>query len=308
MRPAGRAARPATGRRAAELRRLRGGRAIRRAGRGGPPGFRGDRAQRRRGRLASAVTWTACRWPSSWPRPGCGCCPPSRSRPGWATGSRLLGPGGRTAPPRQQTLRATIDWSYELLSGPEQVLLRRLSVFAGWSLDMAEQVCADRLCAEEMLGLPPALVDKSLVVVEPEVPARPGTGMLDTHPRVRRPAAGRRGRGRRRPAPAAGLRADRVRARRGGRHGGDPGPLASRGRRVPPLRRGQRQRAPGARPLPGHRGRARAGCGCAPRSGRAGSSAATSPRARSGSPASWPWTAPGCRPRCSARRWSAGPS
>src|SRR6266849_97183 len=53
----------------------------------------------------------------------------------------LLASGDRTAPPRQQTLRATLDWSYELLTGPEQVLLRRLSVFAGWDLDMAEQVC-----------------------------------------------------------------------------------------------------------------------------------------------------------------------
>jgi predicted ATPase/DNA-binding CsgD family transcriptional regulator len=82
----------------------------------------------------------------------------------------LLGPGERTAPPRQRTLRATIDWSHDLLSGPEQVLLRRLSVFAGWSLEMAEQVCADRLLpAEEIIGLTAGLVDKSLVVVEPEV-------------------------------------------------------------------------------------------------------------------------------------------
>ena len=55
----------------------------------------------------------------------------------------LLTTGNRTAPPRQRTLRATIDWSYELLTAAEQVLLRRLSVFAGWSLEMAEQVCAD---------------------------------------------------------------------------------------------------------------------------------------------------------------------
>ena len=55
----------------------------------------------------------------------------------------LLGSGDRTAPPRQRTLRATIDWSHDLLSAPEQILLRRLSVFSGWSLDMAEQVCAD---------------------------------------------------------------------------------------------------------------------------------------------------------------------
>src|SRR5580693_3800043 len=56
---------------------------------------------------------------------------------------QLLDSGDRTAPLRQQTLRATVDWSYELLDEPEQVLLRRLAVFSGWNLDMAEQVCSD---------------------------------------------------------------------------------------------------------------------------------------------------------------------
>ena len=57
---------------------------------------------------------------------------------------RLLTGGSRTALPRQQTLRALIDWSYDLLSREEQILLRRLSVFAGgWRLEAAEQVCAD---------------------------------------------------------------------------------------------------------------------------------------------------------------------
>jgi class 3 adenylate cyclase len=57
---------------------------------------------------------------------------------------RLLTGGSRTALPRQQTLRAAIDWSYDLLSEKEKILLRRLSVFAGgWTLEAAEQVCAD---------------------------------------------------------------------------------------------------------------------------------------------------------------------
>ena len=57
---------------------------------------------------------------------------------------RLLTGGSRTALPRQQTLRAMIDWSYDLLSPAERTLLRRLSVFAGgWTLDAAEAVCAD---------------------------------------------------------------------------------------------------------------------------------------------------------------------
>jgi non-specific serine/threonine protein kinase len=57
---------------------------------------------------------------------------------------RLLTRGARTALPRHQTLRATMDWSYDLLSEPERTLLRRLSVFAGgWTLEAAEAVCGD---------------------------------------------------------------------------------------------------------------------------------------------------------------------
>src|SRR5579884_1602142 len=57
---------------------------------------------------------------------------------------RLLTGGSRTALPRQQTLRALIDWSYELLSEAERTLLRRLSVFVGgWTLEAAEAICAD---------------------------------------------------------------------------------------------------------------------------------------------------------------------
>src|SRR5262249_13335988 len=56
----------------------------------------------------------------------------------------LLTGGSRTALPRQQTLRALIDWSYHLLAEQERVLLRRLSVFAGgWTLEAAEAVCGD---------------------------------------------------------------------------------------------------------------------------------------------------------------------
>ncbi len=55
---------------------------------------------------------------------------------------RLLTTGSRTALPRHQTLRALIDWSYDLLSEPEQMLLRRLSVFAGgWTFEAAEAIC-----------------------------------------------------------------------------------------------------------------------------------------------------------------------
>jgi predicted ATPase/DNA-binding CsgD family transcriptional regulator len=143
----------------------------------------------------------------------------------------LLTTGDRTAPQRQQTLRAAIDWSHDLLTGPEQVLLRRLSVFAGFSLEMAEQVAvfprgpsplstpgkggetplsppfpgepgttrrapgppayragdppADTpgppaYRAGEVLDLLGALVDKSLVVREPEVLGQARYRLLDT--------------------------------------------------------------------------------------------------------------------------------
>jgi non-specific serine/threonine protein kinase len=81
---------------------------------------------------------------------------------------RLLTGGSRTAMPRQQTLRALIDWSYDLLSEPEKLLLARLSVFVGgWTLEAAEQVCAGAGIADwEVLDLLSSLVDKSLVVFE----------------------------------------------------------------------------------------------------------------------------------------------
>src|SRR5579884_2058809 len=89
---------------------------------------------------------------------------------------RLLTGGARTVLPRQQTLRALIDWSYDLLDARERTLLQRLGVFAGgWSLDSAEAVCADRpgegdleagFEEWEVLDLLQSLVDKSLVLYE----------------------------------------------------------------------------------------------------------------------------------------------
>jgi predicted ATPase/tetratricopeptide (TPR) repeat protein len=93
----------------------------------------------------------------------------------------LLTDGDRSAQPRQRTLRAAIDWSYALLSAQESALFRRLSVFAGWSVEMAEQVCSgDGIAASDVLGLTAALVDKSLVLVEPEVLGQARYRMLDT--------------------------------------------------------------------------------------------------------------------------------
>jgi non-specific serine/threonine protein kinase len=81
---------------------------------------------------------------------------------------RLLAAGSRVASPRQQTLRAALDWSYALLSEPERMLLRRLAVFGGsWSLEAAEQVCAgDGLASDLVLDLVVQLVSKSLVLIE----------------------------------------------------------------------------------------------------------------------------------------------
>lgn len=81
---------------------------------------------------------------------------------------QLLTGGSRTALPRQQTLRAAIDWSYSLLSEPERILFRRLAVFAGgWSVEGAEEVCSTNgLEAGEVLDLLSRLVDKSLVLTD----------------------------------------------------------------------------------------------------------------------------------------------
>jgi predicted ATPase len=81
----------------------------------------------------------------------------------------LLSRGGRTAAPRHQTLRATIDWSHELLTEEERTLFRRLTVFAGgWRLGVGESVCADdRLPREEIVDVHARVADKSLIVAEP---------------------------------------------------------------------------------------------------------------------------------------------
>jgi predicted ATPase/DNA-binding XRE family transcriptional regulator len=81
----------------------------------------------------------------------------------------LLTGGSRTALPRQQTLRASIDWSWNLLTDPERALLRRLTVFAGgWTLEAAEPVCG--IEPQAISELMTQLVAKSLVVVH----RRPG--------------------------------------------------------------------------------------------------------------------------------------
>ncbi|MFF2812272.1 BTAD domain-containing putative transcriptional regulator [Streptomyces sp. NPDC058000] len=79
---------------------------------------------------------------------------------------RVLGIGRRGAPARQQTLRAVIDWSWELLGAPERLVLRRLAIHAdGCTPEAAEAVCAgEELAGADVLDLVSRLVDRSLVV------------------------------------------------------------------------------------------------------------------------------------------------
>jgi predicted ATPase/DNA-binding SARP family transcriptional activator len=114
---------------------------------------------------------------------------------------RLLSRGSRTAQRRQQTLRAVVDWSWELLPEDERAVLRRASVFAGgWTLEAAEAICSDRaarqgathvastgadtesgITAEDVLDLITALVEKSLVVApRPDPDGRVRYRMLES--------------------------------------------------------------------------------------------------------------------------------
>jgi len=81
---------------------------------------------------------------------------------------RILTGGRRNVLPRQQTMRALIDWSYDLLTENEKAMFRRVAVFAGgWTLDAASDVCADEQIERwDVLDLLSALVDKSMVVAE----------------------------------------------------------------------------------------------------------------------------------------------
>jgi len=94
----------------------------------------------------------------------------------------LLTGGSRVILPRQQTLRALIDWSYDLLSQPEQTLLRRLSVFAGgWTNEAAERVCqGDSIKAHHVIDLLTHLVNKSLVITNADDGKETRYHMLET--------------------------------------------------------------------------------------------------------------------------------
>jgi predicted ATPase len=95
---------------------------------------------------------------------------------------RLLTGGSRTALPRQQTLRAAIDWSFDLLSAEERTLMQRLSVFAGgWTLESAEAVCAgDGIDDYAVLDLIDSLLNKSMIAADLEHGREARYRMLDT--------------------------------------------------------------------------------------------------------------------------------
>ena len=183
---------------------------------------------------------------------------------------RLLADGRRSTLGRHQTLRAVIDWSWELLGAAEQVLLRRLAVFAGGAtLEAAERVCAGPglagPAADEVLYLLAGLVDKSLVVAAELDGGGVRYRMLET---VRAYGAERLGGGRRGRGPGPGPRRLLPGAGRGGRaRAAPPRPAALDG----PA--GRRARQPARRPALGHRqrGGGHRPCGWPPPSAGTGS-------------------------------------
>ena len=215
----------------------------------------------------------------------------------------LLTAGDRSAAPRQRTLRATIEWSYEMLTAAERTLFGRLSVFAGWSAEMAEQVCAgDGVPARDVAALTGTLAAKSLIAREPEMLGEARFRMLGT---IREYAAARLAEAGETERLQAALR-DYV-LRTAERH----------------LAIGM---APDTVPWPdrvdcsrrydidsGNVSQALAWClaQADPESGLricvavapAGSSGAPSPRAASGWTASWPWTPRRCPPACTGPPW-----
>jgi predicted ATPase/DNA-binding SARP family transcriptional activator len=106
---------------------------------------------------------------------------------------RLLTGGSRTALPRHRTLRAVVDWSWELLSDAERTVLRRLSVFSGGAgLEAAERVCSgDAVEPEQMLEMLTALTEKSLLVAAGEsVPRYRMSGTIKEYAALRLAEAG----------------------------------------------------------------------------------------------------------------------
>ena len=220
----------------------------------------------RRWSTRSARGSTACRWRSSWPPTGRGssrsprCCARLDDRLALLTG------GPRDLPARQRSLRATLDWSWDVLDEPERTLLGRLTVFEGGaSLEAAEAVCNP---AGELGAGRPGAADLDPrqglagAVRGPASTGSRGFGMFDT---IREFAAERADAGRRR-APARALlpRVLRARRRRGGARAstGPARAARARARQHPPgLRVAAAQRRGGRRAAGRGRVRPRAAVG-----------------------------------------------
>ena len=135
-----------------------------------------------RSSAASVDGWMASRWPSNWPPPVSGRCQWPSWTPGSTDASRSLTGGSRAALPRQQTLLAMVDWSWDLLHPAERQVLARLSVFAGgFDLAAAEDVTSgEGVPLDEVLGHLGALVDKSLVQFDDTGTGAVRYGLLET--------------------------------------------------------------------------------------------------------------------------------
>ena len=94
---------------------------------------------------------------------------------------RLLTGGSRTAVSRQQTLKATVDWSYQLLDAEERLLFGRLAVFVGgFTLEATEEICSEAPLTQDLvLDVLTRLVDKSLVIANPLEPTGPRFRLLE---------------------------------------------------------------------------------------------------------------------------------
>ena len=132
----------------------------------------------------SAGVWTGCRWRSSWPPPATKLLSPAALLARLDTALELRDTGV-DRPSRQQTLRDTIAWSYELLDPSQQAFFRRLGVFAGGAdLDAIAAVTADasdeRRPDFDPFDLVADLVDASLATVTEGPEGEPRIGMLET--------------------------------------------------------------------------------------------------------------------------------
>ena len=204
----------------------------------------------------SAVRWTGCRWRSSWRPRGCGSLSVDQISARLDNRFALLTTGERSAAPRHRTLRATIEWSYDMLTAAERTLfapavgIRRVVPGDGRAGLRRRPGTGERHApADRRAGRQVARGARA-------GGARPGPlpdAGLDQG--IRGGAAGRRGGVGTVQARAARLHAADRGAPSGGRDGEGPGAVVGPGRLLPPVHRRRRQREPGPGVVPGRRRR-----------------------------------------------------